>query len=183
MAKSRCFVRWAKLISTKSLCFRMGGNVINYSKWSWRKVFFCPTQECFTHMETLSMPVKDLQIFTHFWHSWPLSSESSLVCQTYCETGHPVILSSRGSVTLTPIAKRLAVELSLSVFTSWVCCCLDFRHPPFPSCERSDPLRHRCGSMVVREIFWNFRENRIMRQKWNIFKEFIWLIILMKLLK
>ena len=58
-----------------------------------------------------------LQILNHARHSWPLSSEGSLACHTYCETsvynGH-----LRGPVTLTPIAQRYAVELSLPVFTT-----------------------------------------------------------------
>ena len=33
-----------------------------------------------------------LQIFTYARHSWPLSSEGSLACKTYCDTGHPVIM-------------------------------------------------------------------------------------------
>ena len=53
-----------------------------------------------------------LQNLTHARHTWPLSSEGSLSCHTYCDTGHGHL---RGPVTLTPIAKRLAVELSLPV--------------------------------------------------------------------
>ena len=30
-----------------------------------------------------------LQILTCARHSWPLSSENSLACHTYCDTGHP----------------------------------------------------------------------------------------------
>ena len=30
-----------------------------------------------------------LQILTYARHSWPLSSEGSLACHTYCDTGHP----------------------------------------------------------------------------------------------
>ena len=35
-----------------------------------------------------------LKILTYAWHSWPLSSEGSLACHTYCDTGHPFIRSS-----------------------------------------------------------------------------------------
>ena len=51
-------------------------------------------------------------------HSLPVSSEVSLACHMYCETynGH-----LRGPVILTPIAERLAMELLLPVFTTWVC--------------------------------------------------------------
>ena len=50
-----------------------------------------------------------LQILTYAWHSWPLGSKGSLVCHTYCDTGHPFIMV---------ISERLAVELSLPVFTA-----------------------------------------------------------------
>ena len=33
-----------------------------------------------------------LQISTYARHSWPLSSEGSLACHTYCDTGHPFIM-------------------------------------------------------------------------------------------
>ena len=34
-----------------------------------------------------------LQILTYAWNLWPLSSEGSLACHTYCDTGHPLIIS------------------------------------------------------------------------------------------
>ena len=37
---------------------------------------------------------KGLQILTYARHSWQLSSEGSLACHTYCDTGHPFIWSS-----------------------------------------------------------------------------------------
>ena len=33
-----------------------------------------------------------LQILTGAKHSWPLSSEGSLACHTYCDTGRPFIM-------------------------------------------------------------------------------------------
>ena len=36
--------------------------------------------------------IEKLQILTYDRHSCPLSSEGSLACQTYCETGHPFIM-------------------------------------------------------------------------------------------
>ena len=45
-----------------------------------------------------------------------------LTCHTYCDTGLPFYNGHlRGSVTLTPVAERLAVELSLPDFTTQVC--------------------------------------------------------------
>ena len=63
-----------------------------------------------------------LQILTYTRRSWPFSSEGSLACHPYCDTGLTFIIGHlRGPVTLTPNAKRLAVELSLPVLTTWVC--------------------------------------------------------------
>ena len=55
-----------------------------------------------------------LQILTYARHAWPLSSEGSLTCHG------PTLYSGhiRGPVTLTPVAERLAAELSLPVFTT-----------------------------------------------------------------
>ena len=75
---------------------------------------FRPTEEFFTHKETSQSPGEGLQILTQTRHSWPLSSEGSIACHIYCDTGHYIWWP----VTLTSIAERLAVELSLPVFTT-----------------------------------------------------------------
>ena len=50
-------------------------------------------------------------------HGHLLSSEGSLMWNTYCDTGHPFNNGHlRGPMTLTHIAEGLAVELSLPVF-------------------------------------------------------------------
>ena len=57
-----------------------------------------------------------LQIFTYARASWPLSSDSFKLAThtvTSVYNGH-----HRGPVTLAPIAERLAMELSLPVFTT-----------------------------------------------------------------
>ena len=63
-----------------------------------------------------------LQILTYGRHSWPLSSEGSLACHIYCDTGHPFNMDFgrlRGTVTPTHIAERLAaVELLLPDVTT-----------------------------------------------------------------
>ena len=67
------------------------------------------------------------------------SSEGSLVCHTYGDTGHPFILviSENPWHSHTPIAERLAVEPSR----------LGFEHPTFSlQGERSNLLRHRRGT-------------------------------------
>ena len=53
---------------------------------------FHSTRKFFTHMETSPLPVKGFKFFTCARHSWSLSSEGSLACQTYCDTGHPFIM-------------------------------------------------------------------------------------------
>ena len=35
---------------------------------------------------------EELQILTYARHSWPLSSEGSIACHTYCDTGLPFIM-------------------------------------------------------------------------------------------
>ena len=64
-----------------------------------------------------------LQILTYSNHSKQLSSEGYLACHTYCDggggEGHPYIMVI--SMTRTPVAEHLAVELSLPVFTTLVC--------------------------------------------------------------
>ena len=90
-----------------------------------------------------------LQILTYARHSRPLRSEESLACHTYCDTGHPFIMV-RGPVTLTPIAERLAVELSLLVFTTWVCRGWDLNNQPFA--WKANALTH-CATAAVRPSY------------------------------
>ena len=40
----------------------------------------------------VTVAVEGLQILTCALHSWPLSSEASLACHTFCDTGHPFIM-------------------------------------------------------------------------------------------
>ena len=58
----------------------------------------------------------------------------------------PHLLWHGAPVTLTPIVERLAVELSLPVFTTWVCRGWEFEHQTFRlRRERSNRLRHHSG--------------------------------------
>ena len=54
-------------------------------------VFLFVPHENFTHMETSPLPVKSCKL-TCARDSWPLSSEGSLTCHTYCDTGHSFIM-------------------------------------------------------------------------------------------
>ena len=82
-----------------------------------------------------NMTGEGLQILTNVYarDSRPLSSDGSLACHTYCDTGHSTI------------AESLAVELS------FVLSRLGFEYPTFRLCgERSNPLCHRCGWFVMK---------------------------------
>ena len=80
-------------------------------------------------------------------HSWPLSSEGYLACHTtFFYSGH-----LRGPMALTPIAKRLTVELSLPVSTTYVCWGFDSNIQP-STCmrgERSNRLHLRGAKVVI----------------------------------
>ena len=55
-----------------------------------------PTREFFTHLKTSPLPIKGCKFYTFARHLWPLSSEGSLACHTYCNTGHPFIMIISG---------------------------------------------------------------------------------------
>ena len=78
-------------------------------------------REIFTHMETSPLPVKgckfELCSALMAIEQWKLLSVAHLLWHGISVyNGH-----LRGPVTLTPIAEHLAVELSLPVFTTYVC--------------------------------------------------------------
>ena len=57
-----------------------------------------------------------VQFLTCARHSQPFSSMGSLACHTYCDTGHPFIMV----ISEDPVAKRLAVGLTLPVLTTYM---------------------------------------------------------------
>ena len=87
-----------------------------------------------------------LQILTCARHSWPLSSKGFsmprlLWHKASVYNGHP-----RRPPTLTPIAERLAVELSLPVFTSSFC--RDWDSNTQPSASEANALAH-CATAAL----------------------------------
>ena len=52
---------------------------------------FSSHSQVFHSYGDLIITVEGLQIFSYTRHSWQLSSEGSLACHTYCDTGHPFI--------------------------------------------------------------------------------------------
>ena len=59
----------------------------------------------------VTMTSEGLQILTYTQQLWPLSSEDSLTCHNYFDTGHPFIMI---------FSERLEVELSIPVYTTKV---------------------------------------------------------------
>ena len=117
------------------------------SRWSWSWLFvrlfgvLRPTREFFTHMETSPLPVKGCK----FWprHIWPLSSDGSLACHTYCDKGHPFIMVISDTNTWYRAFCRGAV---ITGFNDLGLSRLGFKLPTFcMRYRRSKPLRHRRG--------------------------------------
>ena len=80
-----------------------------------------------------------LQILTYARHTWPLSSEDSLTCHTYCDTGLPFIMVMSEdpwhSHQLPSVWQWSFNDLGLS---------RPGIEPRSPACEANDlPLRHR----------------------------------------
>ena len=62
--------------------------------WGFFVCGFSSRSRIFRSYADFTMTGEGLQILTHAWHSWPLSSEGSLECHTFFDTGHPFIWSS-----------------------------------------------------------------------------------------
>ena len=78
--------------------------------------------------------------------------QGSLACLTTVTRESVYSGHFRLPVTLTPVAERLAVKLSLPDFTTWVCRGWD-SNPAFRmQGERSNRLRHRGGCPGVEKI-------------------------------
>ena len=106
----------------------------------------------FHSYEDVTITGEELRIFTNIRHSSPLSSEGSLACHIYCDHEASVYnCHLRGHVTLTPVAKRLAMELSLFLrLRSIGLSRLGFEHQTFHlRGQRSNRLRHRGGTCKI----------------------------------
>ena len=87
----------------------------------------------------------------------PLPAKSSLACHAYCDKGRAASVYNghfRGPVTFTPIAERLAVELSVpGFFFDLLLSRLRFEHPAEGlRGQRSNPLYHRRNHDINDEV-------------------------------
>ena len=93
-----------------------------------------------------------LQILTYARHSWSLHIEGSLTCSTDWYTWHPftMVISEdpRRSHLLTSVSSGAVTTF----FTTSVMLRLEFEHQTFRlRSQRSNPLRHRRGSILGRD--------------------------------
>ena len=127
-------------------------------------------------METSPLPVKvclnwtiQAMLGTHgHWAVRVINAQHPLWHGASIHNGHP-----RGPMTLTPIAERLAVKLSLTVFTTKVCRGWDSNTQQI--CLRydsSNPLRHRRGCFhyisflllyIHQRSIWTFYSAKFMK--------------------
>ena len=75
--------------------------------------FFLSHSRIFHSYVDVTISGEGLQILTYAWHSWPLSSEGFFNVPHLLRHVYDGLL--RGPVPLTPVAERLAVELTLPV--------------------------------------------------------------------
>ena len=84
--------------------------------------------------------------FTYARDSWPLTSECSLACHTYCDAASVYNGHLRESMTPTPIAKRFSRGAAMTCFYDLGLSRLGFEYPTFRlRGERSNPLGQRRG--------------------------------------
>ena len=112
-------------------------------------------REIFTYWETSSFSVKNCKL-------WPISALMAIEQWRVYNHGN-----LWGHATITPVAERLTVELSLPVLTTWFCRGWDFEHPTFRMLvKRSNRLRHRRGPCKCKSFSGN--------GSWRLFSTFLY---------
>ena len=107
-----------------------------------------------------------VQILTYAQHSWPLSSEGSLACHTYYDTGQPFIMV---------ISEETWHSHLLPSFWQWSCHYLflrlrstvaGIRKPNFRlRGERSNRLSHRLGNLPFRSHLFKISRSESYRSR------------------
>ena len=110
-----------------------------------------PTREFFIHIEMSPLPVKGCtfwpMLVTHCIGQWGFFSVQHLLWHgAFVYNGH-----LQGPVTLTPFAERLALELSLPVFTTYVCFDWDSNTQP-SACFNYKSGITGCNSLYIHVI-------------------------------
>ena len=81
-------------------------------------VVFRPTREIVHSFADVTIACEGLQILIYARYSWPLSSEGSLACHTYYDTGHPFLIF----ISEDPWHSHLLPNVK-----QWACQCLHLR--------------------------------------------------------
>ena len=125
-------------------------------------VIFHLTREFFTHVETSSLLLKGLKFcLIYSTHFIPLSSESSLVGNTYCKREHPYIMV----IFYNPqfyICCRMLMELTLFSLTTFKRLSRQGVEPRYQACKVS-PLPTKQGA--VREIQKEMEKKEILSER------------------
>ena len=132
------------------------GHIISYTFICLFVLGFSSHSIIFHSYGDVTMTFEGLQIFTYTRHLWPLGSDGSLACHIYCDTGHPFkMVISEDSY-----CRAFGSGAVISCFTTQVCG-WDSKTQTFRlRGERSNTLRHRCGSYTS-EIFTLFNNRLI----------------------
>ena len=106
---------------------------------------FLSHSRIFHSYKDVTMTGEGLQILTYARCLWSLSSEGSLVCHTYYDTGHPLIKVISEDPWHSHLLPSVGREADTTCFCDLGLSRLGFEHPTFRLLgDRSNPLRHRC---------------------------------------
>ena len=95
-----------------------------------------------------------LQILTYVAHSWPLSSEGSLACHTYCDTGHKFIMVISRTCDTQTDCQAFSSGAVTTCFYNLGLSQLGFKHPTFRLWgQYSNPLCHSRGGCLCKNLF------------------------------
>ena len=108
-------------------------------------LFVClePHSRIFHSFGDVTIAGEVLQILTYARHLWPLSSEGSLACHTYYDTGHPFIMV----ISEDPWHSHLGSGAVKTCYYDFGLTRLGFKHPIFRLWDkRSNRLRHAAAT-------------------------------------
>ena len=89
MSQNNAFPAAVKECQVEFLFWSINQTASLFNLFAW---VFRPTRSIFNLFKDVTTSGERLQILIYTWHSWPLSSEGSLTCHTYCYTGQPFII-------------------------------------------------------------------------------------------
>ena len=142
----RGFIFWTKFGAYGPWAFRVSSR-INVLIWLFVYMFqvFRPTWITFIQMETSPIPVKGCTFLPI-----PLSSDGSLACHAYCETGCPfttVISEEQMLLRLLPSVRQWSCHY---MFFDMCLSRLVFEHPTFRFRTKRSNRQHNCHCLKIK---------------------------------